>query len=128
MGEGVHDDRDLLALLKLELLFLENGYYERVAAVSGHPAILLRNSPVCLNFSDPDPPHPCSACNLMQFVPSEARHDTLPCHQIPITDKGETLYELYIRGNQREREQKLAQWLRATIRSLEEAHLFALSA
>jgi hypothetical protein len=126
MAQELHDDRDLLELLKLELLFLENGYYERLATVSGHPGILLRNSPTCLNFNDPERPHPCSACGLMRFVPLTKRQDAIPCHQIPLTESGETLFYLYVCGGQKDREAKLAEWLRAKIRCVEKERVLAL--
>src|ERR1051325_9527203 len=71
MPEPLHDDRDLLALLKFELAFIEDGGYGRLVKTPWRPTIPFRDSPTCLNFSRSDRPHPCRACSLMQYVPDE---------------------------------------------------------
>jgi hypothetical protein len=57
----------------------------------------------------------------MQFVPADRRSDPLPCHQIPLNARGETLDGLYAEAGDAELQEKLAAWLRDTIRELETA-------
>ena|SRR5947209_1291492 len=120
MTEHPHDDRDLLALLKFELAFIEDGGYGRLVKTPLRPTIPFRDSPTCLNFSRPERPHPCSACSLMQFVPPEWRADPFPCHHIRLNEKGETVDSLYDENARLAIEEKMAVWLRETIRSLKD--------
>lgn len=119
MAEATHDDRDLLALLKFELAFIEDGGYGRAVKTPWRPTILFRDSPTCLNFSRPDRPHPCSACWLTQFVPAEYHSDPFPCHHISLSERGESIDSLYDEDARPALEEKLAVWLRATIKKLE---------
>src|SRR5215472_6455560 len=118
MAEQSHDDRDLLALLKFELAFIEDGGYGRLVKTPWRPTIPFRDSPTCLNFSRPDRPHPCSACSLMQFVAPEWKVAPFPCHHIPLNQSGETIDNLYDENARAAIEEKMAAWLRATIRTL----------
>lgn len=119
MPEPLHDDRELLAVLKFELAFLEDGGYGRLVKTPWRPTLLFRDSPSCLNFSRPDRPHPCSACRLMEFVPDEFKTDAFPCHHIPLDSCGETIDSLEERDNRMDMKEKLAAWLRKTIHELE---------
>lgn len=56
----------------------------------------------------------------MQFVPPEARRNQVPCRHIPLTREGETVASLYQYGTQQELEEALGNWLRATIRQIED--------
>jgi hypothetical protein len=114
-----NDDRGLLDVLKSELAFLEQGGYGRSVRTPWKPTIMFRDSPTCLNFNDPSRPNPCSACHLMQFVPAKYRTEDVPCHHIPLDDKGETAegYEHY--GTQAQLEEATAQWLRKIIARIE---------
>ena len=113
-------DRDeLLALLKFELAFLEDGGYGRSVRTPWQATTIFRDSPSCLNFGDPQRPHPCDHCLLMEFVPPEHRSDNIPCHQILLNDKGDTIDSLYEESSPQRMELKLADWLRATIKKLE---------
>jgi len=120
MAEQLHDDRELLALLKFELAFIEDGGYGRLVKTPWRPTIPFRDSPTCLNFSQPDRPHPCSACSLMQFVPEEWRTDPFPCHHMRLNDHGETVDSLYDENARLAIEEKMAAWLRNVIRALEQ--------
>lgn len=119
MAEQPQDDRDLLALLKFELAFIEDGGYGRLVKTPWRPTIPFRDSPTCLNFSRPERPHPCSACSLMQFVPQEWRTDPFPCHHMQLNECGETVDSLYDENARLVIEEKMASWLRKTIRALE---------
>src|SRR5437764_761626 len=123
MADRQHTRDELLELLKFELSFLEDGGYGRSVRMPWLPTTAFRDSPSCLNFDEPTRPHPCSECALMQFVPAERRSDPLPCHQIPLNERGETVDSLYMERTDAELQDKLAAWLRQTIHDLEEAQV-----
>ena len=114
------DQREMLELLNFELKFLEDGGYGRSPRTPWRARNAFEDSPSCLNFDDPDKPHPCSECWLMKFVPEEQRNQNSPCRFIPLTEKGETLDYFYRYGTQLELEGALADWLRKQISRIEE--------
>lgn len=109
------DGRDVLALLKSELEFLEKGDYRKP---SWRAQFIFQDSPTCLNY-DRGNPRPCSECVLFQLVPLESRKEKIPCRHIPLDEQGETIDSLYRWGNQEEVETAVAKWLRATIQEVE---------
>ncbi len=113
------DDRDLLELLKFELKFLEDGGYGRSVHDPHTPTRIFQDSIACINFGDPARSRPCEECLLMGFVPEKCQHEDVPCHFIPLTEKGETVADLEGRDNQMKLEEALAGWLRAAIQRLE---------
>ncbi len=113
------DDRDILELLKFELNFLEQGGYGRSVRTPWKPTSAFLDSITCINFGDPERTRPCDECLLMDFVPGEAQAAEVPCHHIPLNAKGETVDSVERYDNQQEVEDKLKQWLRATIARLE---------
>lgn len=113
------DDRDILEVLKFELTFIEQGGYGRSVRTPWKPTHAFQDSLSCLNFGDPNRAHPCDECLLMQFVPQEHRGESVPCHHIPLTQQGETVGTLENQENQQVMEERLEQWLRATIQRLE---------
>lgn len=113
------NDRDLLEFLKFELKFLEDGGYGRSPHAPRREPQIFEDSPSCLNFDDPDKPHPCSECWMMDFVPEAQKTRNAPCRFIPLTEKGETLDDFYRRGNQLQMEEALGTWLRAEISRIE---------
>jgi hypothetical protein len=113
------DKNDVLELLKFELKFLEDGGYGRSPHTPRREPQILQDSPSCLNFGEPDKPHPCSECWMIDFVPEGQKNRNAPCHFIPLTAKGETLDDFYRRGNQLEMEEALGKWLRAEISRIE---------
>lgn len=115
------DIGDTLELLRFELKFLEDGGYGRSPHAPRRPPLIFEDSPSCLNFDDPDRPHPCNECQLIQFVPGEKRTEGVPCRHIPLTAKGETIEDLYQAGSQIELEEALKTWLRKEISRLEAA-------
>src|SRR5215831_15400988 len=115
------DERDLLEVLKFELKFLEDGGYGRSPSDRWRPQLIFEDSPTCMNFNSQEQ-GPCSDCVLMQLVPPEFRSTEIPCRHIPFDKSGETLDSLYRYGEQREIEEVLGNWLRATIERLEEEH------
>jgi hypothetical protein len=56
----------------------------------------------------------------MYFVPLEHRSAPVPCHRIPLNEGGETIKSIKQRGNQEELEEAVKNWLRSTIKRLEE--------
>ena len=57
--------------------------------------------------------------HLMQFVPEEHRKDGVPCRQIPLDEKGETVASLYHWATQDEIEAHVRKWLEKNIHKLE---------
>jgi hypothetical protein len=119
MTAQAHDKEQLLNVLKFELAFLEAGGYGRYVRTPWQATSVFRDSPSCLNFNESTRVHPCHDCLLMEFVPPERRSDNVPCHQIVLNQEGETVDTLYLQDNQVKLEERLAQWLRATIQRLE---------
>jgi len=116
----MEDRRNLLAVLKFELAFLEHGGYHRGIRL-GWPALMFEDSPTCLNFNDPCKARPCSDCILSRLAPREWRFLPAPCRYISLNEKGETVDSLDGYGAQPELEQAMRTWLRATIKRLERA-------
>lgn len=113
------DDRDILDILKFELDFLENGGYGRSVRTPWKATSLFQDSLSCINFGDPERSRPCDECLLMDFVPSDRRSTDIPCHHIPLTERGETI-EVIEQGKSREElEEALKSWLRKTIHQIE---------
>jgi hypothetical protein len=114
------DDRDVLEVLKFELDFIEKGGYGRSVRTPWLPTSTFQDSLSCLNFGDPERTHPCEECILMQFVPAGQRERTVPCHHIPLRPSGETIHQLESMETQEEMEEAIKQWLRDTIKHVQE--------
>ena len=117
------DDRDGIEVLKAELDFIEKGGYGRSVKTPQQPTSVFQDSPSCLNLGDPERTHPCNECRLIDFVPPDERAESVPCHHIPLDSTGRTIDELESNQNQRETEDAVKNWLRATITRLEEERL-----
>ena len=113
------DDRDVLEVLKFELNFLEQGGYGRSVRTPQRPTSIFQDSITCLNFGEPQRPHPCSECMLIDFVPASSRNENVPCHHSPLTPGGETVAALESGYNQPKLEETVMAWLRAVIARLE---------
>ncbi|MGA1999979.1 MAG: hypothetical protein ABSG52_08295 [Terriglobales bacterium] len=113
------DERDVLEVLKFELNFLEQGGYGRSVHAPHTPTRIFQDSISCLNFSDPQRPHPCSECMLIDFVPESCRNENVPCHHIPLSPAGETVATLDSRDRQQKLEEAVIVWLRAVIARME---------
>ena len=114
-----HDDRDLLEVLRFELNFLEQGGYGRSVRTPWKPTHIFQDSLSCLNFNEPNRPHPCNECLLYDLVPPESRAEPVPCHHIPLNAAGQTVATLDVGYNHEEVEEELVRWLRAAIARLE---------
>jgi hypothetical protein len=113
------DDRDTLEILRAELDFIEKGGYGRSVKTPWQPTSIFQDSTACLNFADPERTHPCNECLLIDFVPADDRTQDVPCHFIPLDSSGITIDELEWKENQREIEEAVKNWLRASIKRLE---------
>src|SRR5262249_30721968 len=87
--------RPVKEVLQFELDFLEQGGYGRSVRTPWLPKVPFVDSPSCLNFNDPERPHPCKGCVLMEFVPEQHRSERVPCHHIPLTPSGATVESLF---------------------------------
>jgi hypothetical protein len=108
-----------LDLLKFELRFLEDGGYGRSPHAARRASLIFEDSLTCMNFNSQDRA-PCEACLLMNFVPPSRSAERIPCRHIPLDKAGKTLASLYGLASQQEIEEALGNWLRATIRRLEQ--------
>ena len=114
------DLRETLEQLKLERSILKDGGYGRSVRTPWKPTSLFRDSVTCLNFGEAVRKHPCSECLLWSWVPESGQHEDIPCHHIPLNDKGDTIATLESGADREEAEQSLLNWLDATIQHLEE--------
>ncbi len=114
------DKRDVLEVLKFELQFIEQGGYGRSVRTPWKPTSVFQDSLSCINFNEPARPHPCSECLLNDMVPDAHRTEDVPCHHIPLNAQGETVYTMERQYPQPELEEKVKEWLRATIHHLEQ--------
>jgi hypothetical protein len=115
----MHQDlHETLQILRYELNYLEQGGFERDRALLGTESPFL-GSFTCVNFRDPLQTHTCRECLLHSFVPADKQNEEVPCHHIPLGDKGETMGELIAHHDRGRLVTTLEQWLRATIGRLE---------
>ena len=115
----VKDDREVLEVLQAELEFIEKGGYGRSPRTPWKAKSAFQDSLTCLNYASSEKVHPCSECELIDFVPGESRDEAVPCHCIPLNESGETLAELEASGNQHRLEEAMKAWLRARINEIE---------
>lgn len=113
------DDRDTLEVFKAELDFIEKGGYGRSVKTPWQPTSIFRDSLSCLNYGDANQTHPCEECFLIDFVPPEARTQSVPCHHIPLNEDGETVETIERCAAQQELEESIKIWLREKIAHLE---------
>ena len=119
MSEPKKDNRDLVDLLKFELRFLKDGGYGRSPHAARRASLIFEDSLTCMNFNSQERT-PCEACLLMKFVPPSRAEDKVPCRHIPLDKGGKTLASLYESASQAEIEEALGNWLKTTIRRLEQ--------
>lgn len=113
------DKRDILEVLKFELSFLEQGGYGRSVRTPWKPTSVFQDSLSCINFNDPERPHPCSECLLTDYVPLERLGENVPCHHIPLNLNGETVDSMERQATQLELEEAVKSWLRQSIERIE---------
>lgn len=115
-----NDDRDLLELLKDELMFIEQGGYGRSVRTPWKEKSAFQDSLTCINYGYPYRAHPCNECHLIDFVAPMDRGKDIPCHHIPLNETGETIEDLEEEDNQHKLEEEVKQWLKVKIKELEE--------
>jgi hypothetical protein len=116
-----NEERNLLAVLKAELEFVDKGGYRNTARAAWRPQFIFQDSPTCLNFDPTQPPRPCTDCLIRQVVPEADRRKKIPCRFIPLNEQGETIDSFYRYGKPEELDAALRRWLGATIERLEKA-------
>ncbi len=57
----------------------------------------------------------------MAFVPAEKRGESIPCHHIPLNERGDTVASLGGPGDAPETQEAVLDWLRRAIQQLEAA-------
>ena len=114
------EKRDILEVLKFELSFLEQGGYGRSVRTPWKPTSVFQDSLSCINFNDPERPYPCNECVLYDLVPVQNLEQNIPCHFIPLNGQGETIDSMERQYNQVELEEAVKNWLRATIKRMEQ--------
>ena len=113
------DDRDLLELLKDELAFVEQGGYGRSVRTPWLPKSAFQDSLTCINYGYPYRAHPCTECQMLDFVAPDHHAEEVPCHFITLNDAGETIEDLEQKNEQARLEMLLRKWLQARIGELE---------
>ena len=117
----VKDNRDILELLKEELAFIEQGGYGRSVRTPWLPKSAFQDSLTCINYGYPYRAHPCTECQLIDFVDEDHQGAPVPCHYIPLNEAGETIEDLEAQNNQPRLEATLKRWMRAKISEIEQA-------
>ena len=113
------DERDILELLKQELSFIEEGGYGRSVRAPWLPKSIFQDSLSCLNYGYPYRAHPCSECQLLDFVKPDDRSQPIPCHFIPLNEAGNTIEELEMTGDEAKTQAVVKSWLHGKINQLE---------
>ena len=114
------DDRDILVLLKDELVFIEKGGYGRSVRTPWKPTSAFQDSLTCLNYGYSFRAHPCNECHLLDFVSPADRAEEVPCHHIALNETGKTIDDLEYEDNEAKLERTVGGWLRARIKEIEQ--------
>jgi len=114
------DLKEIIEQLRLERDILRAGGYGRSVRTPWKDERLFRDSITCLNVGEQMKRHPCNECLLYEYVPEGHEHEDIPCHFIPLNERGESIASLEDRGDREEAEKALLDWLNATIQKLEE--------
>jgi len=113
------DDRDILELLKNELVFIERGGYGRSVRTPWVSKSVFQDSLTCLNYGYPYRAHPCADCRLLDFVAPQDHSQTVPCHFIPLDEAGSTLEEIELKGDESRMISAVKKWLTTKISQIE---------
>ena len=113
------DPRDLLRVLKSELVFFDAGGYSAWAGARWRLPLVFEESPACPNFNDMSHSTACQDCVFMRLVPLRHRHAPVPCRHIVLDELGQTLETLYRAGTQDGLNRVYRRWLVKTIAQLE---------
>lgn len=113
------DKREVLDKLKYELGALEYGRTKRSVHLPWEETSFFQDSVTCLNYGQDGRPKPCARCMLIPYVPENSRNETVPCHHIPLDEKGNTIENLDRGYNRHSVEEAVIGWLRAKISEIE---------
>ena len=113
------DLKEIIEHLKLERDILKDGGYGRSVRTPWKDERLFRDSITCLNVGEEVQRHPCSDCLLWEWVPERDKAESIPCHFIPLNERGETIASLEAAGDRAKAEEALLRWLDSTIQKLE---------
>ena len=113
--------QEILDALKFELTFLERGGYEPSVREPRTALSIFQDSPSCPNYAATTKTHACAECFLIDFVPPEKREEAVPCHHIPLNDRGDTVSSLGGPGDGVEVQRAMRGWLRKRIDAMEKA-------
>jgi hypothetical protein len=113
------DLKEVIEQLKIERGFLKNGGYHRSVRDPLGPTRLFRDSITCPNCGKEIKQFPCNECLLWGWVPENYRDEDIPCHFIPLNDRGETIASLEEAKGREEAEKALLGWLDSVIEHLE---------
>jgi hypothetical protein len=113
------DRKTLFKALKTELAFFDKGGYGKPFRSGWRPTLLLRDSPVCLNFNATGRQASCDRCPFFSLVPAADRDALLPCHHIPLDAEGNTIAGMYRKTTQKELDERYHNWLTALTRKNE---------
>jgi hypothetical protein len=111
---------DLIRLLEAELDFIESGGYAPRAGQPGQEQPMFLNSISCINhWLVPGHDSECHEdCILLGAVPAAHKSEALPCHFIPLNERGETVKSLEDKGDRDRLETAVKDWIRSTIARL----------
>lgn len=112
--------KEIIDALKLEMSILEGGGYGRSVRTPWRETTLFRDSVTCLNVGESEKRHSCAECFLIEHVPDKCKDEDIPCHHIPLNANGETIESLDRQGKREEMELALLEWIKATLRKLEQ--------
>jgi hypothetical protein len=109
---------DLLWILLNEIAYFDAGGYGKPFRSQWRPTLLLRDSPLCINYRDNLRQNPCSQCPMFSLVPPEKHGALLPCHHIVLKEHGESIAQMYAHGAQDQLDKAYRDWLENTIQEL----------
>ncbi len=112
------ENQRLLQVLQNEAEFFDAEGYGRPFRSKWRPTLLLRDSPVCINYHDAGRQNSCSECPLFSLVAADQREKLVPCHHIPLNQQGETVADLYALGSPELLDQRYRNWLQEKIKDL----------
>ena len=118
-GHDQDESELLLWALKRELAFFDAGGYGQPFRSEWRPTLLLRDSPSCPNYNATGQQTSCRQCPFFSLVPPASLDALVPCHQIPLDTRGNTIAGLYRTVTQKELDQHYHNWLCALTREIE---------
>lgn len=110
-GKSQERSKQLLQAAKRELGFFDARGYGRPFRSEWRSTLLLRDSPVCINFNSTGRQHSCSECPFFPLIPPDDREGIVPCHNIPLDKSGATISAFYRKGTQQALDQRYRDWL-----------------